>query len=155
MWWITVGLIIAGIVFMLIEMLLIPGVGVAGIFSLAAMVAASWYSFVYISPEAGWWVTVALLAVLVVMIAVILRKKTWKRFELNEELTSKVNLESEKLSVGVRGVTLTRLAPVGNARFNDLNCEVKSYDNKMIDPDTAVEVVKVENNQVMVKPISE
>lgn len=155
MWWITVGLIIAGIVFMLIEMLLIPGVGVAGIFSLAAMAAASWYSFEFISPAAGWWVAVALLVMLVVMVFIILRKKTWKRFELNDELTSKVNLEPEKLSVGDRGVSVTRLAPIGNARFESISCEVKSYNNQMMDPGIAIEVVAVENNQVLVKPISE
>ena len=155
MWWITVGLIIAGIVFMLIEMLLIPGVGVAGVFSLAAMAAASWYTFEHISPDAGWWVTVALLVMLVVMVALILRKKTWKRFELNDELTSKVNQEPEMISVGEKGETTTRLAPIGNARFASLSCEVKSYNNKMVDPGVAVEVVAVENNQVLVKPISE
>ena len=45
MWWITVGLLIAGLVFMFVEMLLVPGVGVAGFFSLAAFAAACWYTF--------------------------------------------------------------------------------------------------------------
>jgi len=155
MWWITVGLIIAGVVFMLIEMLLIPGVGVAGIFSLGAMIAASWYSFECISPAAGWWVTVGQLAALVLMVVFILRKKTWKRFELKDELTSKVNQEPESLSVGERGVTVTRLAPMGNARFEKLACEVKSYNNSMVDPGVEVEIVAVENNQVLVKPIKQ
>lgn len=155
MWWITVGLIIAGIVFMLIEMLLIPGVGVAGIFSLAAMAAASWYSFEFISPSAGWWVTVGQLAVLVVMIVFILRKKTWKRFELKDELKSKVNVEQERLSVGDKGVTVTRLAPIGNARFEKISCEVKTYDGKMMDSGVEVEVVAVENNQVLVKSVNQ
>ena len=57
MWWITLSLILAGIIFMLVEMLLIPGVGIAGIFSLISLGAACWYSFDFISPSAGWWVT--------------------------------------------------------------------------------------------------
>lgn len=154
MWWITVGLIIVGVVFMLIEMLLVPGVGISGIVSLSAMVAASWYSFEYISPAAGWWVTVSLLAALVLMVVVILRKKTWKKFELKEEITSKVNEDQEKVRVGEKGVTLTRLAPMGNVRFEQISCEAKSYNNSMMDPGVEVEVVAVENNQVLVKQIN-
>lgn len=155
MWWITVGLIIAGVVFMLVEMLLVPGVGIAGIFSLAAMIAASWYSFEFISPAAGWWVSVGQLAALILMVAVILRKKTWKRFELKEELTSRVNEEAQKVAVGDKGVTMTRLAPMGTVRFEALSCEAKSYNNSMVDPGVAVEIVAVENNIIMVKPINQ
>ena len=54
MWWITISLILAGIIFMLVEMLLVPGVGVAGFFSLISLGAACWYTFDYISPCAGW-----------------------------------------------------------------------------------------------------
>ena len=80
MWWITLSLILAGIIFMLVEMLLVPGVGIAGIFSLISLGAACWYSFDFISPSAGWWVTATVLLMMVVMITVILRSKTWKRF---------------------------------------------------------------------------
>ena len=45
MWWITVGLVIVGILLMLVELLLVPGVGVAGFLGLASLVAACWYTF--------------------------------------------------------------------------------------------------------------
>ena len=155
MWWITTGLVIAGILFMLVELLLVPGVGIGGILSLLSLGAACWYSFEYISPEAGWAVTVLVLVLLVVSIVTVLRTRTWKRFELRTEVTSRVNEESEKIHSGDRGVAQTRLAPMGTGRFGEVSCEVKSYDNSLLDAGTPLEVVSVEDNQVTVKPIIE
>ena len=78
MWWITVSLILLGIVLMLIEMLLIPGVGIAGFLSLASMGASCWYAFTYCGSTAGI-ITVAVVVLsLLAMLMVILREKTWK-----------------------------------------------------------------------------
>ncbi len=154
MWWITLSLILAGIIFMLVEMLLIPGVGVAGIASLISLGAACWYSFVFIGQTEGWWVTAAVLATLVVMIVVILRSRTWKRLELDTEVTSKVNTEQQKLKAGDIGYTKTRLAPIGTGCFGQITCEVKSSDNSMIDAGTEVIVIAIVDNQALVKPIN-
>ncbi len=153
MWWITISLIIAGVLLMLIEFLLTPGLGVAGIFSLCSLVAACWYSFENLGRSAGWWVFAVVLVIIVVMLLVILRAKTWNRFGLETEITSKVNEESEKVHVGDRGVAATRLAPRGTGRFETASCEVKSLNNSLIDPGTAIEVVAVEDNEVIVKQI--
>lgn len=154
MWWITLSLILAGIIFMLVEMLLIPGVGVAGIASLISLGAACWYSFVFIGQTEGWWVTAAVLATLVVMIVVILRSRTWKRLELDTEVTSKVNTEQQKLKADDIGYTKTRLAPIGTGCFGQITCEVKSSDNSMIDAGTEVTVIAIVDNQALVKPIN-
>lgn len=155
MWWITVGLILVGIILMLVEMLLVPGVGVAGFFSLAALFASCWYTFARIGDVEGWWVTVFVLLLLVAMTVVILRKRTWKRFELDTEVTSRVNEESSLVKPGDRGVAQTRLAPMGTGRFGGVSCEVKSSDNSMVSAGTPLEVVAVEDNQVIVKPIEQ
>ena len=127
MWWITVGLLIAGLVFMFVEMLLVPGVGVAGFLSLAAFASACWYTFEF-------------------------RKKTWKRFELDAEVTSQVNKESDLLKKGDTGIAQTRLAPIGTGKFDATVCEVKSFDNSMVSAGTPLEVVEISGNQVLVKP---
>jgi len=43
---------------------------------------------------------------------------------------------------------------MGTARFGEQNCEVKSADNSMIDPQTPLKVVAVEDNKILVKPIN-
>lgn len=154
MWWIALALIIAGILLMFVEFLLVPGVGVAGVFSLLSLGAACWYTFYCIGYSAGWWVTSVVLALLLVFLFIILRTKTWKKLELNTDVTSKVNTASSQLHVGDNGVTLTRLAPIGTGRFGTLCCEVKSSDSSMIASGTPVEVVQIIDNQVLVKPIN-
>jgi len=155
MWWITAALIFAGILFMLVELLLIPGVGIGGFLSLAALFAACWYSFVRIGTSTGWLVLILVLVLLVVSVCIALRAKTWKRFELKTEITSKVNDEASALHPSDRGTAQTRLAPMGTGRFGDIICEVKSADNSLIDAGTALEVVSIEDNQVIVKPLTE
>ncbi|MBQ9660318.1 MAG: nodulation efficiency protein D (NfeD) [Bacteroidales bacterium] len=155
MWWIVVSLIVLGIILMLVEMLLIPGVGVAGFLSLGSLVAACWYAFADISPAAGWWTLLVSVVVLAVLLFFALRAKTWKRFELRTEVTSRVGTEAEKVHVGDRGIAFTRLAPLGTGRFGTVSCEVKSHDNTMVAAGTPVEVVAIEENKPVVKPVNQ
>jgi membrane protein implicated in regulation of membrane protease activity len=90
-----------------------------------------------------------------VMMFFALRAKTWRRFELKTEVTSKMGTESEGVHVGDRGVAYTRLAPMGTGRFGALSCEVKSFDNTMVAAGTPVEVVAIEENKPLVKPLTQ
>lgn len=151
---IIASLILAGLFLILVEMLLIPGVGVAGFLGLGSMVASCWYAFHEFDTSTG----IIVIAINVVLIAVltifILREKTWKKFALGTEIDSKVNAENENVSVGDKGITETRLAPMGTARFEKTCCEVKSDDNSLISAGTSVIVTRIEDNKVIVKPIS-
>lgn len=154
MWWIIATLILVGILLMLIEMLLIPGVGVAGFLSVASLIASCWYAFNFMGRAAGFITAGIVLVLLALSLVFMLREKTWKRFELETEVDSKVNRAPEKVSPGDRGTTLTRLAPMGTAMFGDMSCEVKSHDNSMIAPGTEVEVLRIEDNKVIVKSLN-
>ena len=155
MWWIVVSLLVLGVILMLVEMLLIPGIGVAGFLSLGSLGAACWYAFTAISTTAGWWTSLAAVLLLGVMLFFILRAKTWRRFELKTEVTSRMGTEARDVKVGDCGIAYTRLAPMGTGRFGTVSCEVKSYDNQMIAAGTPVEVVAVEENKPLVKPITQ
>ena len=155
MWWIVVTLLVLGVLLMLAEMLLIPGVGLAGFLSLGTLGIACWYAFAHISTAAGWWTSLAAVLLLGVMMFFALRAKTWRRLELKTEVTSKVGTEVEQVRVGDRGIAYTRLAPLGTGRFGSLTCEVKSFDNTMIAAGTPVEVVAVEENKPLVKPLTQ
>ena len=153
MWWIVVTLLVLGVLLMLVEMLLIPGIGVAGFLSLGSLGVACWYAFSAISTAAGWWTSLAAVLLLGVMMFFALRAKTWRRFELTTEVTSKRGTESEGVHVGDRGVAYTRLAPMGTGRFGTLSCEVKSFDNTMVAAGTPV--VAIEENKPLVKPLTQ
>ncbi len=146
-------LIIVGILLMAVEFLLVPGVGIAGIFSFLCLGAACWLAFDVGGGALGWPVMAVVTLLLVITTILILRAKTWKRFELGTDVSSKVNEESSLVKPGDRGVAKTRLAPMGTGSFAAVTCEVKSHDNGLVAPGTAIEVVAVEDNQVYVKPI--
>lgn len=145
-------LILVGLVLIFAEILLIPGIGIAGILGLLSMGGSCFYAFNQMGTTAGVIVTV-INAVLIVALSVwVLRAKTWKRFTLNTNIDSKaIDRYEEKLSVGDRGRTITRLSPMGSAKILDEVYEVKALEG-MIDPGVDVEVVLIEDNKIYVKP---
>lgn len=144
-------MILVGLVLIFAEILLIPGVGIAGILGLLSMGGSCFYAFYEFGNTVGAIVT-AINAVLIVALTVwVLRAKTWKRMSLETNIDSKA-VEGATLSVGEKGKTLTRLAPMGSARFGNYVVEVKALEG-MLDPDTPVEVVLIEDNKIYVKPI--
>ena len=149
----VITLILVGLVLIFAEILLIPGVGVAGILGLLSMGGSCFYAFYEFGNTTGTIIT-AVNVVLVVALAVwILRAKTWKRMALETNIDSKaVSSEASVLAVGDRGRTLTRLAPMGSARFGDYVIEVKALEG-MLDPNVEVEVVLIEDNKIYVKPL--
>jgi len=142
-------LILAGLLLLLAEIFLIPGIGVAGFLGIASLVGSSYLSFVQLGRTAGIIVTVIDVALVVALIAVFLRAKTWSKAELKEAIDTKT-VPVVKVSVGEKGRTTTRLAPMGTARIGDKGVEVTSVEG-MIDPETDIEVVRVENNKIYVK----
>jgi membrane-bound ClpP family serine protease len=101
-------------------------------------------------------IVTAVNVVLVVALTVwILRAKTWKRMTLETNIQSKaVSDDSALLSVGDKGKTVTRLAPMGSARFGDHVIEVKALEG-MVDPDVRVRVVLIEDNKIYVETVEE
>ena len=146
-----ITLILVGLVLIFAEILLVPGVGIAGILGLLSMGGSCFYAFYEFGNTVGAIVT-AVNAVLIVALTIwVLRAKTWKRMSLETNIDSKA-VEGATLSVGEKGKTLTRLAPMGSARFGNYVVEVKSLEG-MLDPETQVEVVLIEDNMIYVKPV--
>lgn len=146
-----ITLILVGIVLMIAEILLIPGVGVAGILGLLSMGGSCWYAFHEFGTVTGAIVTAVTAVVLVAFAVVVLRAKTWKRMTLNTTIQSKVNQLAVELHVSDKGRTLTRLAPMGSARFGDEVVEVKALEG-MIDPNVEVEICMIEDGKIYVVP---
>ena len=148
----VISLIIIGLLLVFAEILIIPGVGVAGILGVAAMAGSCVYAFMEMSQMAGIIVT-AVNALLVVLITIwVLRAKTWERFALATNIDSKAIVPEAEVVPGTVGVTVTRLAPMGTARFGDLRMEVTAREG-IIDPGVEVEVVEVDGIKVYVSAV--
>lgn len=149
-----ISLSILGLLLIIAEIILIPGIFVAGTLGLVSIGAACWLAFDGIGPDAGY-ITIAANAVLAVVCAVLsLRSKTWKRLSLHTEIDSRTDTrpEDKGIAVGSQGTTITRLAPMGKVLFGDTTVECSAR-NGIIDPGQQVEAILIDDNKIFVKPL--
>lgn len=146
----VISFIIIGLLLLFAEILIIPGVGVAGILGILSLVGSCVYAFLEVGTTAGIITTVSVVVLLIVMTIYVLRAKTWKRISLNTNIDSKA-ISDVKVSVGDSGKTITRLAPMGQAVIGGESTEVKALEG-MIDSNVEVVVVMIDDNKIYVKP---
>ncbi len=147
-------LILLGILLFLIEFLIIPGVTIAGIGGVILLGSGIYLAFENFGSQIGLIVLVVSLFSSVAILIFALRARTWKGVMLNTNIDGKVNLGPEKDSIkpGDKGICLTRLAPVGRVKVNNIVIEGKSIAG-FLDAKTEIEVVKIVGFQAIVKPI--
>ena len=154
MWTIIAILILVGLLMLILEIIVIPGAGVAGIVGFILMVAGVWLAYTHEGAIAGHITLVSTLAINVLGIILTLRSKTWKKAMLNTVNKGKANeVRPEDLSVGEQGVTISRCAPMGKASFNDKYYEVSTLSD-FIDQDEKVEIIKISGNKIIIKKIT-
>lgn len=149
-WTLIITLISAGIVLIMLEIFLLPGM-IAGIIGGAAVLFGIYESYAVYGPEAGIITTVVTLAVTVILLILLFRSNTWKKAALSNSIDSKMNTESEKLSPGDEGKTITRLYPIGKAEINNETYEVQSLTG-IIEAESDIVVIKIEGYKIFVKP---
>ena len=139
--------LVVGVLLLALEIVALPG-GIAGAFGLLLTGFGVWQSYLIWGPHVGNVILCICAAITIVMLAIFLKAKTWKRFSLNEESDSTVNqVDKAVLAVGARGTTVARLAPTGKALFDGQLVEAHAI-NKFIDPDRPIEVVAVEGYRI-------
>ena len=150
---IIITLILVGILLLLAEIFIIPGFGITGILGAASLFGASYYAFYMFGGTTGWIVLSISLLIIIILLIFVLRAKTWKKVALETEIDAKVNvIDEEHIVVGKIGKTDTRLAPYGTASCDLKKYEVKSVEG-MIDQQTEVEVILIEDGIIYVKQV--
>lgn len=144
-------IIIAGLILLLLE-LIVPGGIVGTIGGIAAIIGI----VLMYNHYGNLYGTIALLVSLIVCgigLYFFFRDKTWKRVALNDSIDTKLNKDELKnLTIGMQGETITKCLPSGKAKFGDKIVEVHSL-SEMIYPNTQIEIIKIEGNKIIVKPI--
>lgn len=149
--WLIVGmLILIGAILVLLEILVIPGVGITGVLGFACVIAGIYFGYAYYGSATG---HLILLGTVILGFAVtwyVMRTKTWKKLSLHTQIDSAVEGIDSSIRVGDCGVTLGRLAPMGNVRIGEVVVEAESRSG-YIDAQCPVEVIKVLKNKVIVQ----
>lgn len=153
-WFVIIGLIIFGFLLILMEVFLIPGFNVFGIFGFIAIVAGIitaysdlpvWYAhgILFFSVIASF-----------VLVRLVIRSKAWKRIVLDTRATREAGFAVQKLElqdlIGKEGVTHTLLRPAGTAIIDGKKYDVVS-EGRFIERGTNIQVVLVEGNRIVVR----
>ena len=145
-------LLLLGVLFLVVEVLLLPGFSVGAILSLACYGGAIYLGFTYYDTLSGILVIAAGLIVSTITIVISLRAKTWQKLSLQKNIDSvSSDLPEHTVRVGSRGVAISRIAPMGNVEIDGKRYEAKS--DVLIDQREEVEVVGFENFSVLVKKV--
>lgn len=147
-------LILLGIILLIIEFMLIPGVTIAGIASVIAFGAAIVLSFQYWGTVAGLISLFSILVFVPVFLYFLFKGRAMKPMMLNTGIDSKViNIDNQKIHIGDEGVSIGRLNPSGRVKIDKLSVEARSR-GIYIDPKTPVRIIQIEGNTVIVEPIN-
>ncbi|MDD3788372.1 MAG: NfeD family protein [Petrimonas sp.] len=144
--------ILLGIIFLLLEIFLLPGVGIAGIAGLLFVLGGIVYAYLYIGPTAGNILLVATALLIGGGFVALLKSKSLEKIGLKAEIKDSVdNSDLQKIAVGDTGSAVSRLNPMGKVMVNGIMFEAKSLDGEMIDEDSEIEVVKINTSNIIVK----
>lgn len=155
---VVVVTIILGFVFLLIEILVLPGFEVAGITGLLLLLVAVVISYLKLSTAvaiASAVIAFSGLAMIIIWFIFIFPKtQMGKSFVLNSASTKEngyVAVEDKTRYIGVEGVTTTPLKPSGFMRANDERLDVTS-ECEFVEKGVEVRVVRVNNGRLIVSP---
>ena len=149
-------LVFFGLLFLVAELVLLPGVSIGAVLALVCYGSSVYLAFRDFGPVTGTVVILVILVLSVIATVVSLRAKTWQRFSLKQEIRSSSMpvIPAEELQVGDRGVPLSRLSPMGKVEIGGRIYEAKSTD-VYIDQRSTVEVVGFENFNVVVRKVAD
>lgn len=144
-------LLVAAVILLLAEIFFIPGISIAGIAAVAAILYANYYAFVYMGPVAGF-ITLGVSAITCAgSITLFMRSKTLDKVSLKKNIDSKVDKKAEQsIQVGDKGVATTRLALIGYAEIDGKIVEVKSTDG-FLNEKTQIVVTRIADGVILVE----
>ncbi|MBC6368814.1 NfeD family protein [Algoriphagus sp. AK58] len=145
------SLLITGLILLLLEILFIPGTTVVGIFGFLVSLAGLVYAFLTFEYSLALWITGVALALNFAAVWYGFSSGVWKKFSLKSSMTGGAfDGRTSGLEVGMMGTTVSDIKPFGKALFSDELYEVKS-ESGFIEVGKTVEIVKIENNKIIVK----
>ena len=147
-------LILLGLVLLLIEFAVIPGVTIAGIGGFLLLIASIYIAFSDLGTAAGFITLAVVLIIAPAMVYYFFKSRTGKKMILEKNIEGKVDLiDTEKIKVGDEGKTIGRLAPMGKVKVNGEVAEAQST-GTFIDQNTSIRVIKISSNKLIVEPIN-
>ena len=149
-WLLIIILIILGLLFLLLEILVIPGTTLAGIAGFGLLFVGLWQSYASKGIVAGHITLGSTVVLTLILLYFSFKAGTWKRMALKSTIDGKMDqLEGMNINEGDTGITISRLAPSGKAMLNNNIIEVHTY-GEFIDQEKEITVISIKNNKIIV-----
>ena len=149
-WLIILMLILIGCVLVIMEFLVFPGVNVVGLLGFICIITGVYFGYAFYGGPTGHFILLGSVVFGIGITWYALRSNTWKKLSLDTKLDCTVEGVDYSIQVGDEGVTLGRLAPMGNVKLGEIVVEAESQSG-YIDARQEVVVVKVFKNKIVVK----
>lgn len=150
---IIIALIAAAVILFLVELFVIPGISLAGISALVCIIYANYYAFANLGTGAGFITLIISGIACIGSLVWFMRSKTLDKLALKKDITSKIDRSAaEKVKVGDTGITITRLAQIGNAEINGNIIEVKSMDG-LLNEKTPIVVNRITDGIICIEKL--
>lgn len=146
--------VLVGLILVALEIVALPG-GISGICGGILVAVGIWLTYSNYGMATGNIILLSSIVIGIALLAFFMKSRTWKRASLDDEIDSKANpLNENVVKPGARGVTISRLAPAGNAVIDNETVEVHTT-SEFIDPNKPIEVIEVDGYRVLVKEVTE
>jgi membrane-bound ClpP family serine protease len=154
MWIIILALLLIGLALIIIEVIFIPGTTIVGIIGVIFAGTAVIISYRYYGNETGFYILLGTSAVTAIALYYSFRSEAWSRFANKSSNKGKVNEGiTDSLKVGDEGISVSSLKPMGTVQFEKGQFEVKTLGD-YVDVGTKVQIVHIQSNQIIVKPLN-
>ena len=148
-------LLLTGFVLLAVELVVIPGFGVAGILGALALLAGSILSFRQFGALWGSAAVVGTIVLCIVAVIVVGKSRVGKSLALKRSAKSKAAVPEElETWVGREGVSESMLRPSGSALFGDERMTVLT-EGQFLEKGTRIRVSRVEGGKLVVEPVEE
>lgn len=146
-------LILVGVALLVAEFFVFVGSVIAGLAGFVLTAMGVFLAYKTYGSSVGNYALIGAVVLFLIAVYFSLRSKTWKKIALHSEVDGKVNtIDEHEIKVGDKGVTVSKVAPMGKVRVNDVVVEAKST-GIYIEENTDIEVIKVYGSNILVKPL--
>ena len=148
-------IIVVGLVFIFIEIFLIPGTSILTLMGIAVVAIGVFLGYSEFGNTTGNLLFIGSIIGTGITLYIGYRRIRSKKWALYSYIDGKVNNEDITVfKIGDRGKCVTNLRPEGFVIFSNDNRQTVYSLGEFIDKGTEVEIVKIDKNKIFVKPVN-